>query len=178
MRYLIATPLFFLFTTFGSARQPGITNQTAPDWKTSAWHQLPQGKTSLNVADFKGKVLYLYFFQSWCPGCHRSGFPTLKKMTSEFAGDPDVAFVTIQTTFEGHSINNASKLKEIADRYDLRIPFGQSAEKSGTPEIMRKYRTGGTPWTVIIDKQGIVRFNDFHISSSKAADTIRSLKRQ
>ena len=86
--------------------------------------------------------------------------------------------MTIQTTFEGHSINDASKLKEIAERYQLKIPFGQSEGKLGLPEIMRKYRTGGTPWTVIIDKKGKVRFNDFHISTTKAVETIEALKKE
>ena len=33
---------------------------------------------------------------------------------------------------------------------------------------MRAYRTGGTPWTVIIDAEGIVRFDDFTISADDA----------
>ena len=159
------------------AQSRGIVGQNAPEWKTSDWHQLPGGSNKgLNPADFKGKVIYLYFFQSWCPGCHRSGFPTLKKMTEQFSKDNEVAFVVIQTTFEGHSINDVSKLAKTADRYQLRIPFGQSSGKSGTPEIMRKYRSGGTPWTVLIDKNGKVRFNDFHISSKKATQLINTLK--
>ena len=99
-------------------------------------------------------------------------------MTEQFSEDSSVAFVTIQTTFEGHSINDSSKLKEIAERYQLKIPFGQSDGKSGLPDIMRKYKTGGTPWTVIIDKKGKVRFNDFHISSAKAVSMIEALKKE
>lgn len=172
--------LFFLFillivSQVASAQSRGIVGKKAPDWKTSEWYQLPEGKKSLSPSDYKGKVIYLYFFQSWCPGCHRSGFPTLKKMSQQFSENPDVVFLAIQTTFEGHSINDASKLKATADRYQLKIPFGQSAGKSGTPDIMKKYRSGGTPWTVIIDKEGKVRYNDFHISAEKATRLIQSL---
>ena len=159
-----------------STRQkPGIVGQQAPQWKTSTWHQLPDGKTSLNIDDYKGKVLYLYFFQSWCPGCHRSGFPTLQKVSKAFQGNDKAAFVAIQTTFEGHSTNTPDKLKTIAKRYQLTIPFGQSAEVSGTPEIMRKYRTGGTPWVVIINQQGRVIFNDFHVAPDQAIAGIQKL---
>lgn len=35
------------------------------------------------------------------------------------------------------------------------------SHESDRPYIMKAYRTGGTPWTVIIDKQGRIRFNDF-----------------
>ena len=37
---------------------------------------------------------------------------------------------------------------------------------------MRRYRTGGTPWTVLIDPDGVVQFNDFHIAPDKAIDLI------
>lgn len=155
----------------------GIVGQRAPNWSISEWMQLPEGVTTLNVNDFRGKVLYLYFFQSWCPGCHSSGFPTLQNLHREFADDDDVAFVVVQTTFEGHEQNGADKLLPTAERYGLRIPFGQSAGASGTPEIMREYRTGGTPWVVLINKQGDVDFNDFHIDPNGAVEAIKHLKR-
>ncbi len=154
----------------------GIIGQQAPNWSVSQWKQLPVGITTLNVDDFRGKILYLYFFQSWCPGCHSSGFPTLQKLQQQFANDDDVAFVAVQTTFEGHAQNGGDKLLPTAERYGLRIPFGQSEGSSGTPEIMYKYRTGGTPWVVLIDKQGRVVFNDFHIDPAGAIEAIKHLQ--
>lgn len=156
--------------------QFGIVGQPAPSWQVSQWHQLPDGLTSLDVEDYHGKVLYLYFFQSWCPGCHQSGFPTLKQMTEQFANADDVAFAVIQTTFEGHDQNGPEQLQPTAERYELTIPFGQSMGESGSPQIMRDYRTGGTPWVVIIDKSGKVVFNDFHIDPRVAAETITELR--
>ena len=41
---------------------------------------------------------------------------------------------------------------------------------------MRNYRTGGTPWTIIIDKRGMVRFNNFHIQAEDAVKIIDALK--
>jgi thiol-disulfide isomerase/thioredoxin len=88
----------------------GIVGQQAPDWSVSECRRLPDGTTTLNVDNFRGKVLYLYFFQSWCPGCHSRGFPTLQKLQQQFANDDNVAFVVVQTTFEGHAQNGADKL--------------------------------------------------------------------
>lgn len=157
--------------------QLGIVRQPAPDWDVSQWRQLPDGLESLNVDDYRGKVLYLYFFQSWCPGCHSSGFPTLVKLQREFADNDDVAFVVIQTTFEGHEQNGPDKLKPTAERYDLSIPFGQSAGDSGTPEIMQRYRTGGTAWVVMVDRNGTVVFNDFRVAPEAASAAIRELSK-
>ena len=43
------------------------------------------------------------------------------------------------------------------------------------PEIMHNYRSGGTPWTVIIDPYGKVAFNDFHIEVVPAVALIEKL---
>ena len=156
---------------------PGIPGQQAPEWDVSEWHQLPEGKDDLDITDYRGKVLYLYFFQSWCPGCHSTGFPNLQKLHKKYKDDPEVEFVVIQSTFEGHRTNTADKLKPTAAKYDLPIPFGQSAG-GGTPAIMQKYRTRGTPWVVLIDKTGRVQFNDFHLAPEKASSVIDQLKNQ
>ena len=50
-----------------------------PSWNIAQWLNLPKGQKNLDVGDCKGRVLYLYCFQSWCPGCHEYGFPTLRK---------------------------------------------------------------------------------------------------
>ena len=161
-----------------SQRKPkrGIVGQQAPKWETSKWIGLPTGKTSFDISDVKGKVTYLYFFQSWCPGCHQRGFPTLKALEEKFRDKKDVQFVAIQTTFEGHRTNTPDKLEVMSKRYNLKIPFGQSKGTSGTPKIMREYRTGGTPWVIVIDKQGKVVFNDYHIDRDVAANAIEKLR--
>lgn len=180
--YMVAVLAFVLTTgnlasaQSGKSQKPGIAGQPAPEWAVSKWHQLPKGKKDLNVSDYKGKVLYLYFFQSWCPGCHSQGFPTLKKLHDKFKDDKGVEFAVIQTTFEGHRTNTASKLAPTAAKYKLPIPFGQSAGDRGNPEIMQKYRSGGTPWVVVIDKNGKVQYNDFHINPDKASELIKRLK--
>ena len=35
---------------------PGIVGKSAPEWGVTKWKQLPNGSTSLDVEDFKGKV--------------------------------------------------------------------------------------------------------------------------
>jgi len=153
----------------------GIKGQEAPTWGVTQWHQLPQGKEKLDVADFKGKVIYLYCFQSWCPGCHKSGFPTLKAVSSHYKDNDKVAFVTIQTVFEGANVNTFERGKKVVtDKFGLSIPFGQSGGEKRSP-LMRSYRTGGTPWTVIIDPEGKVVFNEFHIKSDAAIQLIDGL---
>ncbi|MCH8872603.1 TlpA family protein disulfide reductase [candidate division KSB1 bacterium] len=175
---LFIIPILFALSLETEAVNPtrGILNQKAPSWEVSAWFQLPEDKKSLDVADFKDKVIYLYCFQSWCPGCHKYGFPTLKKVIKQYKNDKDVAIVAVQTTFEGFSSNGIEQAKEVAKKYQLNIPIGQSGTRGHRSKLMASYRTGGTPWTIIIDKQGVVRYNDFHIYPNDAAKLIEHLK--
>lgn len=156
----------------------GIKGKPAPHLEVDEWVSLPEGQEKgPTLADLKGKVIYLYCFQSWCPGCHSSGFPTLQAMIKEFRDDPDVRFVAVQTVFEGFGTNTPEAARKIVERYKLEsIPVGQSGAKGTRSKIMADYRTRGTPWTVIIAPDGTVNYNDFHIEPDAAAKLIRSLK--
>jgi thiol-disulfide isomerase/thioredoxin len=147
----------------------GIVGKEAPTLRDVAWiHTINDVAPTIK----KGKVNYLFFFQSWCPGCHSHGFPTLKKMKKEF---PEVNFIAVQTVFEGFSTN--TKERAVADviSFGLDIPVGHDGA-AGTPSpLMRAYRSGGTPWTVLIDKQGIVRFNGFRLQVKQGKDLLNML---
>lgn len=160
------------------SQQLGIQDRPAPPWPVDAWLNLPAGIDQLNVTEFRGKVVYLFFFQSWCPGCHSHGFPTLREVYERYRGNDEVAFVAIQTTFEGYATNTPERALESVGDYGLEIPVGHTegkGERAGPPGMMRTYRTGGTPWTVIIDRNGIVRFDGFSIEADSAVRTIEAL---
>ena len=160
-----------------SAPVRGIVGQPAPSWDgVRSWANLPDGVTTLDVSDFAGDVVYLFAFQSWCPGCHSHGFPTLEAVARELADEPDVHFVAVQTVFEGFQVNTEPKALSSVRQFDLDIPVGHDpGPKGGRSTILDHYRTGGTPWTALIDREGRVRFNDFSIRSPEAIALVREL---
>jgi len=165
-------------TMHAQRRDLGIAGQEAPAWGVTEWLNLPEGRERLDVGDFENKVIYLYGFQAWCPGCHRHGFPALKKIIGRYGDDPGVAIVAVQTTFEGFASNGLDDARRVADRYELSIPIGQSGTRDEPSQLMARYRTGGTPWTIVIDREGVVRFNDFHIKPEAAFELIDRLKKE
>ena len=112
---VLAAALFAGFTAFGQRAPMGISGKKAPPWKVSQWHNLPAKQKSLDVGDFKGKVLYLYGFQSWCPGCHSHGFPTLKKVMERYKKNDEVAFrlavQNIAVTIDDCGLNSEQRLR-------------------------------------------------------------------
>ena len=106
------------------------------------------------------------------------GFPTLKELTKEFKDNDDITFLAVQTVFEGYNFNTQDKLRKNQLKYGLKIPMAHAAgnpQSHEIPEIMRKYRSGGTPWTVIIDPEGWIVYNHFHIETKSAVKLIERL---
>jgi thiol-disulfide isomerase/thioredoxin len=133
-------------------------------------------QASLALADVSASIVYLYCFQSWCPGCHSHGFPSLLEVQADFTDSEAVAFVAIRTVFEGFEVNTLEGARTVADRYGLDIPFGHdTGPDSRLSLVMQRYRTGGTPWTVLIDQKRDVRFNGFQADSDDLKDMIGQL---
>ncbi len=156
----------------------GIEGQQAPGFGVDTWLNLPRGASGVELSDFEDVCVYLYCFQSWCPGCHSRGFPALLHMMDLFADEPRLSFLTVQTVFEGFEANTLDSAREVAEKYQLDIPVGHDpgVEQSGSI-LMRRYRTGGTPWTIVIDRNRQVRFNGFQADVDMLAEGIKLLCR-
>jgi len=128
----------------------GLNGGPAPELRVDEW--LDSNDLPRRIADIEAPVIYLYAFQSWCPGCHSHGFPTMAAVKAHYesTGQSDkVAFVAIQTVFEGHETNTAEAGLESIKKHDLEgIALGH--DSGHPPKTMADYRTGGTPWTVLI----------------------------
>ncbi|WP_415885103.1 hypothetical protein ACMXYO_10680 [Neptuniibacter sp. QD37_6] len=95
----------------------------------------------------------------------------MQKLKAAFPDDETIVAAVIQTTFEGHTINNADALRKNQLKYRLDLPFGHDpgdtdlprTDPGHFPNTMVSYRTGGTPWVTLIDPNGVVAFDGFHI---------------
>lgn len=158
-----------------SSRKYGIEGRSAPELQIDYWIDSAGASSQFDLQSNSGKWVFLKCFQSWCPGCHSHGFPALKQISDAFAGNPDIAVAGIQTTFEGFSTNTVDKVRNIQVQYDLRIPMGHDAgDPSGDhrPSTMRNYRTGGTPWMILIDPREFVVFNDFRVNTDRLIEVL------
>ena len=92
----------------------------------------------------------------------------LKRMVSELS-DKGFGFAVVQTVFEGAEQNTKERLQEAQLRYGLDLPFGHDLRPEGErhPTIMEDYRTGGTPWLIVIDPKGEIIFSDFRLDGEK-----------
>ena len=47
------------------SQSPGIMSQKAPELGVEQWVNLPDGKETIELADYAGKVVYLFSWQRW-----------------------------------------------------------------------------------------------------------------
>lgn len=175
LKGLVAVPFMPLAITAIAARR-GITGQTAPELHAAFWIDADGEPTHFRLTEQRGRWVHAKCWQSWCPGCHSHGFPALQRMVKAFEGDPRVVNVAVQTVFEGHGINSADKVRKTQLQYDLPIVFGHDPGENqphGRPKTMLAYRTGGTPWHILIDPQGQVVFDGFNLNADAAIAHIK-----
>jgi len=104
----------------------------------------PNGET-LHLADFKGQVLVVNFWATWCAPCVQE-MPTLAKLQTAFAGQP-VKVMAISL--------DRPEDKDLAQRFILKhgpLVFYQDP-KYALPFSLDP-RPEGVPITVIIDRNG------------------------
>jgi len=194
-KYLILLTLSFIFMTTSQAQNDNIKNklkmnntknrygiegQKAPELSVPIWIDgAGKDMEPITLKDYEGKFKVIYCFQAWCPGCHSVGLPSLQKMVEALKDNDQVEFLAIQTVFEGKSANTLKRVKEIQKEYDLKIPFGHDVGNENTRNIsstMFNYRTGGTPWFILIDQQGTVIFNDYHLNTENTIEYLKTIQ--
>jgi len=154
----------------------GIRNFKAPEIVLDYWIDAKGNPTDFSLNEQQGKWLFIKFFQNWCPGCHKSGFPTLKKFVDAFHDHPDVAAIAVQTVFEGFDVNSKQAVRELQLRYELPIVMGHDVGTELTdnhPLSMINYRTGGTPWLILVSPDGYVVYNDFHVDPNSLIEFVK-----
>ena len=64
-------------------------------------------------------------------------------------------------------------------KYNIKAPNGFDAhvDGGGISLMMQRYGTGGTPWTIVIDKRGQVRVNEVTPDAEGLAKKIEKYRR-
>ncbi|UCD78465.1 MAG: TlpA family protein disulfide reductase [Desulfobacterales bacterium] len=96
----------------------------------------------VSLSDFRGKIVFLNFWTTWCPTC-RIEMPSMEKLHQKFK-DRNFAMVTIDLQ------ESASRVKEFFKEYKL--TFTALLDTSGNVGMM--FGINQIPTTYILDKKG------------------------
>ena len=126
--------------------------QTAPKLAGQEW--VRGEPTSLD--DLKGKVVLLDIFQIICPGCHRA-HPEIVRMRKRYA-ERGFEVLGLAVAFELESIQTPAHIRAYVKREKYPYPV---AIDQALMDTFRRYRSRGTPFSVLIDRRGRIRYLDF-----------------
>ena len=120
------------------ASDPAIKAFFANPWQT------PDGK-SADTEQWRGKVLVVNFWASWCPPCVEE-MPTLDKLQAEFKGQ-NVLFV-------GIGIDSPSNIREFLEKTPVSYPIVIGGLEGSNLSKQMGNSQGALPYTIIINPKG------------------------
>jgi len=108
----------------------------APTWAASPF----------DISTFRGRVVYLDFWASWCGPCRQS-FPWMQTMTNAYQGQ---GLAIVAVNLDRDRLDADKFLDQFKPTFDVRFdPKGKSAEF---------YKIKGMPVSLLIDRHGVTRF--------------------
>lgn len=113
----------------------------APDFRAKALGS----RETHSLADYRGKVVYLDFWASWCAPC-AVALPVIDSFREEFGADG----------FEVLAVNVDSDPAKALQFLSLR-PVGYPSVADPEGELPRRFEVQTMPTSFLIDRQGVIR---------------------
>jgi cytochrome c biogenesis protein CcmG/thiol:disulfide interchange protein DsbE len=115
-----------------------------------------------DISTYKGKVVYLDFWASWCGPCKES-FPWLNELSQKY---PNLKVIAI----------NLDKNKEDADEFLKKYPAKFEVQFDSSAKSAERYKVRGMPYSVIFDKDGKEVHSHIGFSKEKANEYLVQIK--
>ena len=128
-------------------------------WFVLPWEQAPLGAQGLRAApdfllkdlsqkkvkltDFKGKVVILNFFATWCPPC-RAEIPELNKLY-RLNKEKGLVVLGVSLDMDAPPQGLTTFVKNMKITYPVLM---------GTTDLAEKYQVNGVPTTILINREG------------------------
>jgi thiol-disulfide isomerase/thioredoxin len=129
-----------------------MISETAPDFSVTDLN----GK-AVSLSDFKGKIVVLDFWATWCGPCKRA-LPAMQMTVDKYKADPNVKFLFIHT-WESVTNPKEEAMKYFADN-NFSLPLYMDVKDPATHKnpAVSAFDVKGIPAKFVIDGEGKIRF--------------------
>jgi cytochrome c biogenesis protein CcmG, thiol:disulfide interchange protein DsbE len=147
--YSLALLLTLTFAGTGCyhGSKPSAIDRPAPDFKVQ------DSDHTVSLDQFKGKVVVLNFWASWCPPCVEE-LPSLMQMQTELQNK---GVVVVGISVDADASDYEKFLKDHNVNFITARDPGRNTKSEVIAEVSAKYGTYQFPETYIIDRNGMVR---------------------
>ncbi|MDP5255522.1 MULTISPECIES: TlpA disulfide reductase family protein [unclassified Vibrio] len=102
---------------------------------------------SVALTDFKGQVVLLNFWATWCPPCVRE-MPSMQHLRAQLSSQGfEVVAIAVS--------ENAEMVNAFLPKLDTKLTFPILTDEKGTAFTSLKLR--GLPMSYVIDREGVIR---------------------
>ena len=158
-KFLTAMLVFSLVAFSGCGKEEGQIKATQEETRESQqavkaydFELMDVNGKRVRLSDFKGKVVILQFFGTYCPPC-RMEMPVLERLYREYGGN--LVVIGISVDYMGE---DPAKLKSFVKEMGLTYPVLVSDERTWQEYAGRITGLDSIPQTYILDKEGFVRY--------------------
>lgn len=147
-KWLFLTGILLLVAVFATCKEePPANSMGTPDKGTVApdFTLVTLDGKSVTLSDYRGQVVFLNFWATWCPPCRREmpSMENLNKIMKEYEFAMLAVSVDKKSTYH---------VKSFIEKEGYSFPVLHDITK----EVARNYVVGGIPTTFVIDKNGII----------------------
>ena len=128
-----------------------LVDLPAPEWTCQDWFNLPEGKETLTLEDYKGKVLILTLWAAFdINGTSQERIKELNYLHEVYKDNDKVAFLGI------HDAGlKPFEIELVVKRRNIPFPIGCDTDEF---ETFQQYDVNQIPQTIIIDAKGHVKY--------------------
>jgi len=159
-------------TTIHPLMLPQVVDQPAPELAVREWLQPAENPPML--ANLRGKVLCLVFFQTTCVGSLSHGMPALKELAEKYAGDDRVQLIGVHTATREFRRSAPMNVRKLVQSAGLTCPVAHLGDAKEAADVVG-FGVRATPWVVVVDAQGTIDFSNWIIRPTGIAERIDRL---
>ena len=130
------------------------------------WNLINANEEKVNLKDYKGKVLFINLWATWCPPCVGE-MPEIQKLYNHFKDDSQIAFLLITS-------DPVSKIHSFIKKRSYDFPVYHSTSYTPVP-----FRVKSIPTTFIVSKTGkiiVKKTGAANWSGKKTIEILNNLK--
>ena len=150
-RFLIAISLLVSSELVADWQQPELSHNLTPVTKaiTARDFELQDmDEVKKKLSDYKGKVILLNFWATWCPPCVRE-MPSMERLHQQFSAE-DFKVIAVNQMEDIDQVFAFTGQLEIDPTFEILF--------DSNSEVSQQYAVRGLPTTYLIDKKGKIRY--------------------